>query len=283
MYHSVYFSDDLNNLGPTTDETAMVNSYEDLHLVSQVRPYIVPPSVKTKYVDIPGGDGSIDLTDSLTGRPAYNNREGSLEFLILNDYVDWDDEYHTLLKWFHGRKFKLGLEDEMPNATTIPWYYGRLAVNGYTPGSSANSSWSKVKLDYKLEPYRQRFVEMQHFTATGENTLTTTMNVPDISDSSGLVASRFTAFPALAVRCNKKHKITVLETLNRILLYEGIIEGDGSAENYSNLPKVYLDLDWSLNFKEGYAWPSQYEIVLENLELEDNDVDVYFYSLVKEI
>lgn len=34
-----------------------------------------PPEVKKYEVDIPGGDGVIDLTDSLLGDTAYKNRE----------------------------------------------------------------------------------------------------------------------------------------------------------------------------------------------------------------
>ena len=35
--------------------------------------YIPMPKPKTQLVDIPGGDGSIDLTE-INGRPAYNDQ-----------------------------------------------------------------------------------------------------------------------------------------------------------------------------------------------------------------
>ena len=37
--------------------------------------YIPMPDPKTQLVDIPGADGTVDLTE-VNGRPAYNDRNG---------------------------------------------------------------------------------------------------------------------------------------------------------------------------------------------------------------
>ena len=44
-----------------------------LRMISMVIPM---PEPKTNYIDIPGADGSLDLTQSLTGNVPYNMREG---------------------------------------------------------------------------------------------------------------------------------------------------------------------------------------------------------------
>lgn len=65
MYHSVFFGGK--------------NTWDDWHIVPSSRPVIKPPTKKTNYLDIPGADGNLDLSEALTGYPVYNNREGSIE------------------------------------------------------------------------------------------------------------------------------------------------------------------------------------------------------------
>ena len=72
MYHSVTFGDK--------------NTWDDWRLVPASRPVFNPPAQKVKTLEIPGGDGVIDLSQSLTGYPVYQNRTGSIEFIVMNDF-----------------------------------------------------------------------------------------------------------------------------------------------------------------------------------------------------
>ena len=72
-YHSVNFGDK--------------NTWDDWKLVPSNRPVIDPPTQKTNYIDIPGADGSLDISTALTGYPVYNDRVGSIEFIVMNDYI----------------------------------------------------------------------------------------------------------------------------------------------------------------------------------------------------
>ena len=60
-----------------------IKSWEDLYLVPVSRPVVSPPAIKTNYVDIPGSSGSLDLTEVLTGKPLYSDRNGSFDFIVL--------------------------------------------------------------------------------------------------------------------------------------------------------------------------------------------------------
>ena len=73
MYHSVTFGDK--------------NTWDDWRLVPASRPVFNPPAQKVKTLEIPGGDGVIDLSQSLTGYPVYQNRTGSIEFIVMNDFI----------------------------------------------------------------------------------------------------------------------------------------------------------------------------------------------------
>ena len=68
MYHSVRF----------TKKGVVKNSWSDWYLVPSSRPVINPPEPKFNTVDIPGANGSIDLTEVVSGDVVYQNRTGSL-------------------------------------------------------------------------------------------------------------------------------------------------------------------------------------------------------------
>lgn len=139
MYHSI--------------KIGIKNTWDDWHLVSSSRPLVNPPSPNTHFVDIPGGDGVIDLTDSISGRVTYGNRTGSWEFYVVNSgqleygvtYDEWYERYSDIMTYLHGRVFDVILEDD-------PAYYyrGRLEVNSWKsdPGNSI------IIIDYNLGPYK---------------------------------------------------------------------------------------------------------------------------------
>lgn len=110
MYHSITIGDK--------------NTWDDWHLIPTSRPLFNPPTVKSNLVEIPGGDGTLDLTTALTGRPTYNNRTGSWTFIVQNGFKDWSALYSEIMVYLHGQKFKAILEDD-------PAYYyeGRFSVN----------------------------------------------------------------------------------------------------------------------------------------------------------
>lgn len=143
MYHSL----DFKMLSKSEAQSISFNTYKDLFLVPTSRPVINPPAVKTKTIEVPGANGSIDLTDSLTPYPVYNNRTGSIEFAVLNDKMDWAVLYSKIMNYIHGRKGRMILEDD-PG-----WYYeGRWSVGNWT--SNNDGTWSTVSLDYDLYPYK---------------------------------------------------------------------------------------------------------------------------------
>lgn len=143
MYHSL----DFEIIPAKAGKNVKLNTYKDLYLVPTSRPVINPPTVKTKQIEVPGANGVIDLTESLTPYPVYNNRQGSIEFAVLNDKMNWQVLYSKIMNLLHGRRAKMILEDD-PG-----WYYeGRWAVNNWT--SNNDGTWSNVTLDYDLYPYK---------------------------------------------------------------------------------------------------------------------------------
>lgn len=178
MYHSI----DIITLPGRGSGQLEFNTYRDFYLVPTSTPVINPPAVKTKTIDIPGANGAIDLTESLTPYPVYKNRTGSLEFAVLNDRYEyytryqnaphsmnsqyaldgksaWTLLYADLCNKLHGRKCRLILEDDPF------WFYeGRIAVNSWK--SSNDGKWPIVTFDYDLAPYKLSISDS--FTAATE-------------------------------------------------------------------------------------------------------------------
>ena len=67
-----------------------------------------PPKAVTKYVNIPGRNGSLDYSQALTGYVVYENRDVTMEFEL---ETDSDDEYieriSQIMNLLHGKRMML--------------------------------------------------------------------------------------------------------------------------------------------------------------------------------
>lgn len=115
------------------------------HLVPEGKPIINPPGLKEKNFDNPGGDGIFDMTESLTGFPLFNQRTGTLSFLVLHDWENWPDVYSQIATFLHGRNVQMILNDD-------PEYYynGRLKINQW----ASDRGRDRLTIDYNLDPYK---------------------------------------------------------------------------------------------------------------------------------
>ena len=147
MYHSITFGD--GTLYPAGHEKEGqfkgVNTWDDWHLIPSSRPVIASPGVSTSFVDIPGRQGAIDMTEYLTGHPNYGSRSGSFEFYVDNDHEYWETIRMKIINFLHGRRYKIVLEDD-------PRFYweGRFTLSEWK-----SESWrSKITIDYAVDPYK---------------------------------------------------------------------------------------------------------------------------------
>lgn len=137
MYHSIIFGDK--------------NTWADWYLFPSSRPLFNPPSPKTKFIDIPGADGQLDLSEVLTGDVAFSNRTGTIEFIVdngqLSDYKaeNWIHLYSEIMEYLHGKYLRAFLEDE-PEF----YYEGRFTVNQW----KSDPHNSKIVIEYNVAPYK---------------------------------------------------------------------------------------------------------------------------------
>lgn len=132
--------------GKTYDTFEVIaNTWTDWHLIPSSRPSVVPPTIVTKYVEIPGADGVLDLSNFLTGRPTYGQRQGSFSFVVDNDHEPWEKLRSRITNALHGKKLNMLLMDD-PNY----YYTGRFTVGNWESGATN----SKISLSYQLDPYK---------------------------------------------------------------------------------------------------------------------------------
>ena len=124
-------------------------TYKDWGLIPKSRPVISPPTPKTLYIDIPGADGLLDLTQALTQDVKYENRKITFEFNVLDARNRWSNIYSDILGYLHGQSMKIIL-DEDPTY----FYMGRVQVNEW----KSDKRTSTITIEANVEPYKYSVV-----------------------------------------------------------------------------------------------------------------------------
>ena len=120
------------------------NTWYDWHLILSAKEY-TPPEIKTNTVDIDGMNGSLDLTEALTGEPTY--KDGEFNATLWTDYgkrQDREDLFKSIIKAVHGRKIRL-IEPDNPNHYLV----GRITVGD----KENNLAYMSFKIKVTCEPW----------------------------------------------------------------------------------------------------------------------------------
>lgn len=110
----------------TLDTGVMFGNYHtkrDYGLYLTTRPDTGSPKPKLYSQDIPGADGSLDLTEATTGEVKYSNRTITVKAKRIIDMSEQEALKSQILGDLHGKKLKVIL-DEDPER----YYYGRVTV-----------------------------------------------------------------------------------------------------------------------------------------------------------
>ena len=123
-----------------------IHSFFDLNLIlSAVK--IPPATPKTTYVEVPGADGSVDLTEA-HGEVRYSDRQCEFTFTAHPlDATDWEEKKTAVSNALNGREFNITLDkdDEF-------YYVGRCTVKDY----NENKKIRKITVSAKVKPYKYR-------------------------------------------------------------------------------------------------------------------------------
>lgn len=129
----------------TVKDLGTCHTWTDWGLILTEKPDVQFPVVKTNYVDLTGGNGQIDLTESLTGDVKYKNRTGSFVFTKIGDRENWNNLKSRIANFLHGRKVEIILDEDLSF-----YYAGRLSINDW----KSDKKTGQLTLDYDLDPYK---------------------------------------------------------------------------------------------------------------------------------
>lgn len=121
------------------------HSYDDFSLILNSKE-IEAPSPKTETVDIPGGDGVIDLTEAF-GEVKFKNRKITLNFSTTVPQSQFLELFSKIQNKIHGRKMKIILDSD-PEF----WYYGRIKVDKW----KTDKNIGRITVECDCEPYKYK-------------------------------------------------------------------------------------------------------------------------------
>ncbi|MEG0991002.1 hypothetical protein [Gordonibacter sp.] len=106
----------------------------------------VEPEPKVCVVDVPGGDGSIDLTEALLGDVAYANRSFEFTFAAVSERDEFAQKLTSLRSFLHGKRldFIISWDDSYV-------YTGRFAVK---ESSRVGKTAGVVVVSVSADPYK---------------------------------------------------------------------------------------------------------------------------------
>jgi len=135
------------------------HSWDDFALILTAKE-IGTPSIKTENIDIPGGDGVLDLTEFF-GETKYGNRPLSFEFSTIVPQSDFMRLFSQVQNALHGQKMRIVLDND------AEWYYtGRISVSPW----KAEKSIGKFTIDCDCEPYKTKVNDTVISVAVTEET-----------------------------------------------------------------------------------------------------------------
>lgn len=119
-----------------------VHTGDDLDLV-QEKKEIEKPEIQSFTAEIPGRDGLINLTRSLTGKVNFYNRKMSFQYFGTGNraYLLYLDAYFSR---YHGQTIRI-IDDDYPDH----YYEGEASVE-----TTLNSNYITISLEVDAQPFR---------------------------------------------------------------------------------------------------------------------------------
>lgn len=152
----------MNSIIFENEKGVKINTLEDWNLL--LKPREIPkPTPKTNYIDIPGGNGTLDLSEVVANEVKYKDLTISFKFNVLDDNLDWDSKVSQIANFIHGRKMKIIISSD-------PFYYykGRCEVDKF----SSNKRLGSIAINCVVSPYKLKIAESVYSVDLG-NTKTT--------------------------------------------------------------------------------------------------------------
>ena len=143
-----------------------VHSSHDLNLIQQLVD-VQPAEPKLNLIDIPGADGSKDLSEQPTGRVVYGDRKLTWTFALFPG-ENWHDKHRQVSNALNGKRCRITLDGDPAYC-----YVGRLAVRKY----NTDKLLRQIIIEAICAPYR---LKQEVTTVTADlSTTQATISLPN--------------------------------------------------------------------------------------------------------
>lgn len=136
-----------NGVKITVEATSKTyHSYDDLGLYITNTDYIKEPKQYTRYLEVPGRNGMLDLSETVAGRQIYTSREINVKLAGTRNKTDWDSVISDMRNDINGKICRLTFDND-PNY----FWRGRVEIKGF------NSALNLGKLELNIptaDPYK---------------------------------------------------------------------------------------------------------------------------------
>ena len=112
------------------------------------------PEPRTVYVDVPGRNGSLDLTEAQHGGIVYGNRTLVFTFDALTSYEHWSMLLSAIANAIQGRKVRIILDSD-PDF----YYVGRCSIET----EKANSVLASITITCDCDPFKRPTTSLEEF------------------------------------------------------------------------------------------------------------------------
>lgn len=118
---------------------------------------VASPTAKMHYIEIPGKNGKLDITDALTGYVIYGNRIITLKLGGKKEVSQWPAFLSEVMSDLHGKRVKVIFDDDMGyyyvgRATVVPDYDRKGQIGTFTVTIDAEPY--KYSIVDSLEPWK---------------------------------------------------------------------------------------------------------------------------------
>ena len=194
-----------------------INSYDDLGLfLKDVK--ITEPEPKRTIVEVPGRNGALDLTYSLSSEMRYKNRKITLEFKKKDYTNDWMATFSAIAKALHGKIMKVRLDSD------LNWYWDSFVT--VSPSNAYNVGTIVITCD--AYPYKRRPVTWTGTATSGgtEVALPVTMEpvIPEVTNSNNITITANGSTYSFDAGTHKNQQMKLTAGTNNL-----VVKGSGSV------------------------------------------------------
>ena len=187
-----------------------IRSYDDLGLIL-TNAEITAPEPKRSIVTVPGRDGSLDLSEVLSGDVKFENRQLKLTFTMKDYRQRWLRDFSYIYNQIHGKNFHSVVDND-------PEYYWE----GFCAVDKSESSYNKgvVTVVCDVYPYKHKAREIS-VTSTSSGISLKCLSgreavCPSVTTSGNITFTCNNKSVSLSAGTWKKQEIVFREGINNV-------------------------------------------------------------------